>query len=106
MAENQDKRTELEKLDEMTEAMQSSLENLSTIINQQTILIDIVEKANNKELEDFVKEVKTQLINLNSQKEGLISKLEAYKDILNITDENAKKAMNQLLKALGVFNNR
>lgn len=104
--QDKDTRTELDKLAEMVEAMEESLENLSKICEQQALLISVVQKANEPELQAFVNESIEQLENLKRQKSELKEKVSTYHKILEIDDKQIINVLNVLLKILGVFKNR
>lgn len=106
------KQVELEnqtyRLEEMSDAMKKSIDNAKKICEEQQLLIDVVRASEHSEkFDDFVKNVETQIEDINSQIETLTVRSSLLDQVVIICKESdeAAKMTSMLLKALGVFEN-
>lgn len=94
------------RFEEMIDAMDASLKNLISVQAQQKALIELV-AANDpdKKFEQFIKEMNSQLDNLEMQRLGLVVKKEILTQVVGAAKANEVIARNisMLCKALGIF---
>lgn len=94
------------RFEEMLDAMDVSLKNLISVQAQQKALIELV-AANDpdKKFEQFIKEMNSQLDNLEMQRLGLVVKKEILTQVVGAAKANEVIARNisMLCKALGIF---
>lgn len=97
------------RLEEMSEAMKSSLANAEKVMQEQNALIEIVLESNKaKDFRDFVKDVEQQLDNMKSQQSTLTLRVGLLDKVIEAckADEKNAQLVTMLVEALGVFQNR
>lgn len=94
------------RLEEMLDSMRDSLDNLNSVIAQQSSLLDVVAaSAAAEDFDAFMQELKTQMSALESQNISLTertNKLEKF-IVFAKTNEEFSEMTTLLLDALGVF---
>lgn len=94
------------RLEEMLDSMRDSLDNLNSVIAQQSSLLDVVAaSAAAEDFDAFMQELKTQMSALESQNISLTertNKLEKF-IVFAKTNEEFSEMTTSLLDALGVF---
>lgn len=101
------------RLEEMSDAMQNSIDNIDKINNQQGKLIEIIANVekdieeDKKEFKEFIEETKEQCENLNSQKSSLFVKKEILTQIVDKCkeDKEVSKYISMLAYVIGLFKN-
>lgn len=92
------------RLVEMHESMQESLKNLQKVSDQQRKLIDLIENSDKKsDFEDFVKELKEQLEEMDKQYQKLDDRKTLLGEIITAASSKTKQIIDDLLSALNVF---
>lgn len=90
---------------ETADEMQSSIENIDKVINEQAELVDVVEKSEkSKKFEEFTSSLKQQIEETIKQKNQLIAKRDLLEDVIEMCkDENVANAISTFCVVFGIF---
>lgn len=94
------------RFEEMKDAMNTSIDNITTIIKEQGRLVEIVEAAEDAEdFKEFVSETKNQIEKLTAQKEKLLLRVGLLTSVLTECAANPESAklISTLSTVLGIF---
>lgn len=96
------------RLEEMSESMAKSLDNISKVVQQQKDLIEVIQKSKNpkaKKFKAFIEETQKQINTYTEQQKILRSRVLCLNDVLARCKENEefKTGIEMLIKAIGMF---
>lgn len=95
------------RLEEMTDAMSASKDNLIKVRGEQAYLIGKLESLNDEKLAALVKSMNGQVASLDKQELKLTAKIEDLKAVVEKAKANPdyEAFLNQFIDAIGMFDN-
>lgn len=100
------KESKLYRLVEMYESMNESIQNVEKVKEEQTLLIDVLEKCDKSDkFEELISQLKQQLENLNEQLSTLKFRTDRLNEVNTLVDtrQDCADVANALIDALGLF---
>lgn len=96
-----------EKIEELKQSIETSIDSIGKVTNQQEILVSVIEKSEHAEMfKSFIDETKKQTEKLYKQRDELVYRLENVSAVLeSMDDENIEDAVEKLLIAIGIVKN-
>lgn len=100
------KESKLYRLIEMYESMNESIQNVEKVKEEQTLLIDVLEKCDESDkFEELIDQLKQQLENLNEQLSTLKFRTSRLNEVNTLVDtrQDCADVVNALIDAFGLF---
>lgn len=100
---------DLERLEEMYDAMNDSIDNANKVLGQQHCLIDIIESSSSAEqFKDFIESLKDQCNDIAKQIDTLVERRHYFESIKTKVEASSdeEQFLHELIEFLGVFANR
>ena len=96
----------LVRLEEMKDSMKESIENVKKVIDQQTLLIEIIEASEkSEEFKEFCEQLRQQIEKLSEQKTTLLHRKDLLDALLMECNERetSRLTVRKLLDLFGIF---
>ena len=103
--EEKENKSNIYRLDEMSEDMEKSIDNATKVRDEQIHLVDTLAELDKPEFDEFIKSVRNQITELNNQIDELNLRKNALKEVVKFCNLNTSVAVavDKLVYALGVF---
>lgn len=104
--ENQEPKSKVFMLEELSDSMKKSIDNIETVMADQRLMLDILEKSEHAEhFADFIAANKKQIENMAAQHKELSARRMRLEEALFMSRhyENVEHVLELLIDALGLF---